>query len=59
MNQSTRHHIRGTLHRVQGAVKTALGKATDNPKLMAEGRAESIMGNVQRKFGQVARILER
>jgi uncharacterized protein YjbJ (UPF0337 family) len=59
MNQSKKDELAGSLHQAAGAVKTTVGKATDNPKLTAEGQTENLSGKVQRKVGQVERVLEK
>jgi len=33
------------------------GKLSDNPKLEAKGKAEKIAGKVQKKVGQVKKVL--
>jgi len=59
MHESTKDTIQGTIHEIKGTVKTGLGKATDNPKLTAEGHSEKLVGKIQKKVGQVERVLEK
>ena len=59
MHSSTKDQIEGTLHQEKGAVKTEVGKSTNNPNLTAEGQAEKLAGTVQKKVGQVERVLEK
>ncbi len=53
MNPSTQDRTEGKIHEVKGAVKEAVGKATDNPDLESEGTAEKIVGKVQGVIGRV------
>jgi len=57
MKQSTKDKARGKFHEVKGKVKAKVGRATNNPDLEAEGQVENIGGKVQRKIGQVERVL--
>jgi uncharacterized protein YjbJ (UPF0337 family) len=59
MKPSTKDQIAGKVHEVKGAVKEAAGKATNNPDLETEGQAENLAGKVQKKVGQVERVLEK
>jgi uncharacterized protein YjbJ (UPF0337 family) len=43
---------------VKGKLKEKLGKAINNPNLEAEGRAEKVSGKIQKKIGQVEKVLE-
>lgn len=44
--------IKGAGNKAKGAVKDAVGKATDNPKLRAEGKTDKVKGHVQEKTGK-------
>jgi uncharacterized protein YjbJ (UPF0337 family) len=57
MKASTKDKAQGTFHEVKGQVKEKVGRATNNPDLEAEGRVEKIAGKVQRKIGQVKKVL--
>jgi uncharacterized protein YjbJ (UPF0337 family) len=57
MKQSTKDGARGTFHEVKGTVKETVGRATSNPDLIAEGQDEKIGGKIQRKIGQVEKVL--
>ena len=41
MKSSSRDKAEGALHEVKGKIKEMAGKITDNPKLTAEGKAET------------------
>jgi uncharacterized protein YjbJ (UPF0337 family) len=56
MDESTKDKTKGKLHELKGKVKEKIGKATNNPKLEAEGESEAIGGKVQKKIGQVEKV---
>jgi uncharacterized protein YjbJ (UPF0337 family) len=58
MKPSTKDQIAGKVHEVKGAVKAKVGKETNNPNLEAEGQDENLAGKVQKKVGQVEKVLE-
>jgi uncharacterized protein YjbJ (UPF0337 family) len=57
MKPSTTDQVQGKLHEVKGAVKEKVGQVTGNPDLTDEGQAERLVGNVQKKIGQVEKVL--
>jgi uncharacterized protein YjbJ (UPF0337 family) len=57
MKSSMKDKVEGTLHEAKGKIKEMAGDLTDNPKLEAEGTAEKIAGKVQKKMGQVKKVL--
>ena len=57
MKRSTKDTVSGKLHEVRGSVKQKLGRAANDPDLEAEGVAEKISGKVQKKIGQVEKVL--
>ena len=59
MKQSTKDKAKGKFHEVKGKVKETVGRATNNPDLEAEGLGEKIGGKVQKKIGQVEKVLEK
>jgi len=59
MKPSTTDQVKGKFHEVKGAVKQKAGQVTNNPDLEAEGQAEKLTGKVQKKIGQVEKILEK
>ncbi len=42
---------------MEGKVKEKVGRAMNDPDLEAEGQVEKIGGKVQRKIGQVEKVL--
>lgn len=49
---STTDKIKGLANEAAGNVKQAVGKATDNPKLQAEGVVQERKGEVQQAVGK-------
>ncbi len=58
MKNSTKDQAEGSLHEVKGKVKEQVGKTTNNPRLQNEGADEKFSGKVQKKAGQVEKVLE-
>jgi uncharacterized protein YjbJ (UPF0337 family) len=56
MADSTRDKVEGKVHEVKGAVKEAVGQATNNPSLQDEG-TEKFGGKVQKKVGDVEKAV--
>jgi len=59
MKSSTKDTAKGTFHELKGKVKEVAGKLSDNPKLEGEGTGEKIAGKVQKKIGQVEKVVEK
>jgi uncharacterized protein YjbJ (UPF0337 family) len=59
MKQSIKDKAKGKFHEVKGEVKEMVGRATNDPDLEAEGQVEKIGGKVQKKIGQVEKVLEK
>jgi uncharacterized protein YjbJ (UPF0337 family) len=57
MKPSIKDEVAGKLHEVKGKVKVKAGQLTNNPDLEAEGQDEKIGGKVQKKIGQVEKVL--
>jgi uncharacterized protein YjbJ (UPF0337 family) len=57
MKPSTENEIAGKVHQVKGGIKEKVGQLTNDPNLEAEGIGEKIGGKVQRKIGQVKKVL--
>ena len=56
MKSSTKDKVEGTIHEAKGKVKQVAGEITDNPKLVAKGKAEKVAGKVQQKIGQIKKV---
>jgi len=59
MKPSTKDQIQGTFLEMKGKAKETVGQVTKNPKLAAEGQDEKLAGKVQKKVGQIERVLEK
>jgi uncharacterized protein YjbJ (UPF0337 family) len=59
MKPSTKDQLEGKVHEVKGAVKEKTGQLTNNPDLEADGQAEKVAGTIQKKVGQVEKVLEK
>lgn len=59
MKESTKDKVEGTTHEVKGSVKKKIGHATNNPDLEEEGKNEKQGGKVQKKVGDVEKVLEK
>jgi uncharacterized protein YjbJ (UPF0337 family) len=57
MKPSTQNKIAGKVHEVKGKIKEKVGQLTNDPDLEAEGIGETIGGKVQKKIGQVKKVL--
>jgi uncharacterized protein YjbJ (UPF0337 family) len=59
MTDSTKDKVEGTTHEVKGAVKEKLGHVTNDPNLEGKGKAEKVAGKIQKKVGDVEKVLEK
>jgi uncharacterized protein YjbJ (UPF0337 family) len=59
MKPSTKDQIQGAFHEMKGKAKQTVGQVTKNPDLAAEGQDEKLAGKVQKKVGQIERVLEK
>jgi uncharacterized protein YjbJ (UPF0337 family) len=59
MKDSTKDKIEGGAHQVKGAVKEKVGRAIKKPDLEAEGADEKLGGKIQKKVGDVEKVLEK
>jgi len=57
MKPSTTDNAEGTLHEVKGQAKKHIGQVIGDTDLAAEGDAEKIGGTIQKKIGQVEKVL--
>ena len=57
MKRSTKNQADGKFHAVKGKVKETAGKLIDDQELEAEGVGEKIAGKVQKKLGQVEKVV--
>jgi len=59
MKPSTTDQIQGKAHELIGKAKEKAGELTNNPDLADEGTGEKIAGVVQKKIGQIEKVLEK
>jgi uncharacterized protein YjbJ (UPF0337 family) len=59
MKPSNQNKLEGKIHEVKGAIKQKVGQLTNNPDLEGEGLGEKIAGKVQKKLGQVQKVIEK
>jgi uncharacterized protein YjbJ (UPF0337 family) len=59
MKSSTTDQVKGDLHQTKGKVKEKVGQAIGNPDLEAEGQNENLAGKIQKKVGQIEKVLEK
>jgi uncharacterized protein YjbJ (UPF0337 family) len=59
MKSSNRDKTEGAWKKVKGKIKEVAGKAFGKRDLEAEGKADQVTGNVQKKFGQIKNIVEK
>jgi len=59
MKPSTQDQVQGTLHEIKGKAKQKIGEVTNNPDLAAEGQSEKIAGKIQKKVGQIEKVIEK
>jgi uncharacterized protein YjbJ (UPF0337 family) len=59
MKPSTENEIAGKIHEVKGKIKEKVGHLTNDPDLEAEGVGEQVGGKVQKKIGQLEKVIER
>jgi uncharacterized protein YjbJ (UPF0337 family) len=59
MKDSTKGKIQGKVREVKGAMKERAGRATNNPALEGEGTDEKLGGKIQKKVGDIEKVLEK
>jgi uncharacterized protein YjbJ (UPF0337 family) len=59
MKPSTENQVAGKIHEVKGAIKEQAGRIANDPNLEDEGTGERIAGKVQKKIGQVQKVIEK
>ena len=57
MRPSTKDQIEGEFHDAKGTAKEKVGRILGNPGLEADGQDEKVAGEVQKKVGQVEKVL--
>jgi len=57
MKSSTKDTVKGSVKEAVGKVKEATGNAIGNPDLQDRGTAQRVVGKVERKVGDVKKVL--
>jgi uncharacterized protein YjbJ (UPF0337 family) len=58
MKASTENEIAGNVHEVKGKIKEKVGRLANDPGLQGEGFSEKVGGKIQKKIGQVQKVVE-
>jgi uncharacterized protein YjbJ (UPF0337 family) len=56
---SIKDQVEGKLHETKGKIKEQAGKLTNSPDFEAEGLDEKLGGKIQKKVGQIEKVLEK
>jgi uncharacterized protein YjbJ (UPF0337 family) len=59
VKQSTKDRAKGSYHELKGNAKQKVGRATNNPRLQAEGLGEKVAGKLQKAIGKVEEAIEK
>lgn len=59
MKDSIKDEVTGKAHEVKGALKEKAGKVIGNPQVESEGQQEKIAGKIQKKIGQVEKVIDK
>ena len=59
MKDSTKDKVEGAAHELKGTVKEKLGRAAKDPDLETEGTAEKVGGKIQKKVGDIEKVIEK
>jgi uncharacterized protein YjbJ (UPF0337 family) len=59
MKDSIKDKVEGTAHELKGAVKEKVGHAINDRRLEVKGKAEKVGGKIQKKVGDIEKVLEK
>jgi uncharacterized protein YjbJ (UPF0337 family) len=59
MKDSTKDKVEGAVHDAKGKLKEKVGRVTNNPDLEAEGQYEKVAGKIQKKVGDIEKVLKK
>lgn len=59
MSAGSKDELEGTAHEVKGAIKATTGKMTGDSQLEADGHEEKTAGKLQKKIGEVEKIIDK
>lgn len=54
-----KEHLKATAKKVEGSIKEALGKATDNKSLETKGKLDKLEGEARKKAGDAKDAVRR
>lgn len=57
MKESTKDQLTGKAHELKGAIREKAGQVTGNQKLEDKGTGEKVAGKVQKKIGEIEKVL--
>lgn len=57
MKSSTKNNAEGAMHQAKGKIKEVVGKAVGNSDLEKEGKGEKLEGDIQKKVGQIEKLI--
>jgi uncharacterized protein YjbJ (UPF0337 family) len=57
MKPSTHDKIEGTARTIAGKITESTGKVLGNPRLQAEGKSKKVAGQIQKKVGEIEKVL--
>jgi uncharacterized protein YjbJ (UPF0337 family) len=59
IRRSTKDKSQGALRELKGKLKQKVGRLTNDPALEAKGLGEKISGKMQKKIGDLERVIEK
>lgn len=59
MRRSTKDKSQGAFRELKGKLKQKVGRLTNDPGLEAKGLAGNISGKIQKKIGDLERVVEK
>lgn len=57
MKDSTKDQVTGKVHELKGAAVEKAGEVINDPDLQQRGQNEKVAGTVQKKVGQIEKVL--
>ncbi|MBU0674485.1 MAG: CsbD family protein [Proteobacteria bacterium] len=57
MKSSTKNQAEGMFHKVKGTIKEIAGSVGKNPELADEGKNEQMSGTIQKKIGEIEKVV--
>jgi uncharacterized protein YjbJ (UPF0337 family) len=59
MKTGTENEVAGKIHELKGKIKEKIARLANNPDLEDQGTSEKIAGKIQKKIGQVEKVIEK